>query len=203
MGLGIVRLDADRLAACGDRLVELALVRSALPRLEWASAKSGLMPIAWRYAAIASSSLPWSCSALPRLEWASAKSGLMPIASAICGDRLVELALVPQRIAEVGVGLGKVGLDADRLAICGDRLVELAQVLQRIAEIGKIKWILSVLSYRLTDQFDRYVVAPHLIRNDAEQVERIRMLGLGRQHAPITSLGRGQSSGLVVFDTLP
>ena len=26
MGLGVVRLDADRLAICGDRLVELALV---------------------------------------------------------------------------------------------------------------------------------------------------------------------------------
>ena len=127
----------------------------------------------------------------------------MPIASAICGDRLVELALVSQRIAEVGVGFGKVGLDADRLTICGGRLVEPALVLQRIAEIGKIKWILSILSYRLTDQCDSCVVAPHLMRNDAEQVEGIRMLGLGRQHAPITSLGHGQSSGLVVFDTLP
>jgi hypothetical protein len=44
------------------------------------AAPSGLMLIAWRYAATASSSLPWSLSALPRLEWASAKSGLMPAA---------------------------------------------------------------------------------------------------------------------------
>ena len=58
MGLGKVRFDADRLAICGDRLVELALALSALPRLEWASAKSGLILIAWRYAATASSSLP-------------------------------------------------------------------------------------------------------------------------------------------------
>ena len=38
MSLGEVRLDADRLAICSDRLVELALVLQRMPRLEWASA---------------------------------------------------------------------------------------------------------------------------------------------------------------------
>ena len=73
MGVGVVRLDADRLAICSDRLVELALVFQRCCR-GWneASAKSGLMLIAWRYAAIASSSLPCSFSATPRLLCASA-----------------------------------------------------------------------------------------------------------------------------------
>ena len=58
VGLGVVGLEPDRLAVCGDGLVELALCARAMPRLLWASASSGLSRIASRYAATASSSLP-------------------------------------------------------------------------------------------------------------------------------------------------
>jgi hypothetical protein len=47
------------------------------------------------------------------------------------------------------------------------------------------------------------MIAPHLMRNDTQQVQGIRMVRLGRQHAPITSLGLGQSSRLVIFDRRP
>ena len=122
---------------------------------------------------------------------------------AIGDDRLVETAPVAQRSAEVRIGLGIVRLDADRLATCGDCRVEPALVSQRNAEVGEIKWILSILFYSPTDQFDGNVVASRLLRNDSEQVQGICMLRLGRQHVPITSLGLGQSSRLVVFDAIP
>ena len=58
VGLGGVGLEPDRLAECGDGLVDLPLPARAMPRLQWASAKSGLSRIASRYAATASSHLP-------------------------------------------------------------------------------------------------------------------------------------------------
>jgi hypothetical protein len=55
----------------------------------------------------------------------------------------------------------------------------------------------------LTDQIDREVGSAHLLRNDTQQVQRVGMAGVGRQHTPIISFGFGQSSGLVMFEARP
>jgi len=40
-----------------------------------------------------------------------------------------------------------------------------------------------------------------LMSNDTEQVQGIRMVGMGLQHASVTSLGRGQAARLVMLKT--
>jgi len=47
------------------------------------------------------------------------------------------------------------------------------------------------------------MIAPHLMSNDTQQVQSVRMVRLGRQHAPVTRLGLGQSSRLVICDGRP
>jgi hypothetical protein len=56
---------------------------------------------------------------------------------------------------------------------------------------------------RLIDQLYSQFIAPYLTGNDPQQVQSVRMVRLGFQHAPITSLGLGQSCCVVVFDARP
>ena len=76
-------------------------------------------------------------------------------------------------------------------------------IVERYAEAAKISSILSVLFYGLTDQFDGQVMPSGLMRNDTEQVQSVRVVRLGRQHAPVTSLGLGQAARLVVLERPP
>ena len=60
VGLGVVGLESDGGAVLGDGLVSLALARQDGAQLLCASAYSGLIRMAVRYSAMASSSLPWT-----------------------------------------------------------------------------------------------------------------------------------------------
>jgi hypothetical protein len=84
-----------------------------------------------------------------------------------------------------------------------DRLVELALIVERYAQAAKISSILSVLFYCLTDQFDGQVMPSSLMRNDPEQVQSVRVVRLGRKHAPVTRLRLGQAARLVVLEPRP
>ena len=168
MSRGVVRLDADRLAIRGDRLVELA---SFLQRHAKVVVSLGVVRLD-----------------ADRL--------------AIGGDRLVELALALERIADVGMGLGQVGFDADNLAIRGDRLVQLALVLERYAEVEVSPDIIRLDADRLAIRGDRLGELALALERYTEVGMGLGMVRLGCQHPPITRLGLGQSSPLVVLETI-
>ena len=60
MSVGMVWLEADRLAVRRDRLVTHTLFMQRYAEIVVSFSVAGLMLIAWRYAAIASSRLPCS-----------------------------------------------------------------------------------------------------------------------------------------------
>ncbi len=74
-------------------------------------------------------------------------------------------------------------------------------ILQHHAKVGKINRVLSVPLDRPIDQVDGHVAASDLVGNETKQVQGVRVVRLGRQHAPIAGLGFGQLSGLLVFET--
>src|SRR5215470_9208134 len=100
MGPSEVGLDPDRLAICGNRLLELVLPKQRVAEVGISLSEVGL-----------DADRPPACGnrlielALPRQRIAEvgmslSQVGLDPDRLAICGDRLVELALAHQRVAE-------------------------------------------------------------------------------------------------------
>ena len=65
--LGVVRLDVDRVAIRRNCLIVLALIPEHITEVG-ISLGQVRFNVTWRYAATASSSLPWSSSATPRFE---------------------------------------------------------------------------------------------------------------------------------------
>ncbi len=195
--------DADRLAECRDRLIELALIPQRICEIEISVGE--VRPDAYRLSARGDRLIGFAlelqrdAEIRERLGEAGFDVDRLPE----CRNRLIEFALILERIAEVGMCFGQVGFDANRLVIGGDRLVEPALLPQRRAKVGKIKWILSILLYRLGDQRDGPVRLPVLLRDNAKQVQHVRAVGLGRQHLPIAGLGLCQSSRLMVLAACP
>ena len=112
-------------------------------------------------------------------------------------DRLRMLALAGQRIAEVHVRLGVVRLERDRLAVMRGGFVEPAE-----RPVGEADIVVEVRHplvqrQRLADQLDRGVAAADLVGEHAEQVQRVDMLGVGRQHLAVMLLGLLHPPGLM------
>ena len=78
---GIFRIDPDHRAVWGNRLFRLTLCYQSDAEVTVGLGERRLIRIAARYAAIASSSVPWPPRATPRLSSASAESGWSRITS--------------------------------------------------------------------------------------------------------------------------
>ena len=81
-------------------------------------------------------------------------------------------------------------------------LVKLARALQCQAKVGKPGRVGSIQSYRAANPFGSNVITADLIGNAANKLERVRMIWLYRQDPPITSLGLGKSSRLMILEPL-
>lgn len=119
---------------------------------------------------------------------------------ALRGDGFVELASIAQSRAKDGMRRREVGLDADGLATRRNRLVEFGLIAQHDAEVGQIDGIACIPPQSRLDQFDRHAELPALMRDQPEQMQRVRVVGLGRQDFPVTIFSLGKTSGLVVRD---
>ena len=75
VGLGVLRVEFDGLPVAGDGLVQLALVRSAMPRLLWADGELRVEFDGLPVAGDGLVQLALATSALPRLSWAMANFG--------------------------------------------------------------------------------------------------------------------------------
>ena len=109
VGLGDVGLEPDRLAEFGDGLVALPLAARAMPRLMWASARSGWSRIASRNSATASSTLPLVAQGGAEVGVGLGVVGLEPDGLAEFGDGLVELPLAVRALPRL-CGPGESGL---------------------------------------------------------------------------------------------
>jgi hypothetical protein len=88
--------------------------------------------------------------------------------------------------------------DADGFPAGGDGAFAVAQRVQRRRKIGEIGRAVSVPRNGPADQIRGDFVATHLIGKDAQQMERVGVVGLGRENAAIAGLGILQPSCLLV-----
>ena len=107
----------------------------AMPRLEWATASSGLSRIARAEFGDGLVELPLVHQGVAEVVVGFGEVGLEPDRGAVFGDGLVELALVLSGRCRGCCGPGVVGLEPDRRAEFGDGLVELALGRQGVAEV--------------------------------------------------------------------
>jgi hypothetical protein len=70
-----------------------------------------------------------------------------------------------ERSAKVAMAIRAARCQADDLATRGHRRLEIALRKAGIAEIGEVVRIVSVQTYRLADQVDGHIIAPHLQGN--------------------------------------
>ena len=93
-------------------------------------------------------------------------------------------------------------LNGQRRAISGNRLVQSARVAQGLAQVGMEHRLAPVAANGPADQFDGHLELPGLHGQQAQQVQRLRIVGLGSQHLAIDPLGFGQLAGLMVASAL-
>src|SRR5581483_706866 len=78
---------------------------------------------------------------------------------------------------------GVAGIERERLVVGGERLVWSAETLERKREIEEIKRIARVARDRLADECDRDLMSARLLGDDAEEMQRVGIIGLGGERA--------------------
>ena len=203
VGLGAVGLEPDRLAACGDGLVELPQISQDVAEVAVGQDVIGLEPD--RLAVCGDGLVELS---LARQDFAEAGvgqgvSGLDPDRLAAFGDGLVELPLLTQEDAEVEVGLGVVGIEPDRLAAFGDGLVELPLEGQSVAKGGVGRGVVGIEPDRLA-AFGGGLIELPLVSQDAAEVgvglgvvglepDRLAVCGDGLVELPLATQGKAEA----------
>ena len=105
------------------------------------------------------------------------------------GDGLIQLALARQGNAQIAVGLGKVGLEPDRGAQGRDGLIQLALLPEGIAQVAVIGRAVGRQGDGLPDQVHGNVIASHLGRDHAQEMQGIGVVGLDGENLAIELLG--------------
>ena len=109
-------------------------------------------------------------------------------------ERLVELTLVEQRDAEIAQRAGVIGIDLDGAAAGGDRFVDAAGKPAHLAEIGVVERNVRFDGDGAADVIDRLGGLARLMRDDAEHVRRLGIVGLGGGGAARQLVGVGQKT---------
>ena len=116
----------------------------------------------------------------------------------VFGCLLVVLVLV-ERGAEVAQRLWKTGLDRDRAAAGRDRVVDAAREPAHLAEIGLEERDVRRQCDRSLQMTDRLAELAGLMRDYAEYMHRVGLVGLSRQNAAAGRLGVGEPPGGAVL----
>ena len=136
--------------------------------------------------------------AQPLDEFGLARVG--PVSGLVLLDRVLRIAEIVERGGQVGMRLGAVRIELGRASEVDLGLPDVpggeigrAEIAVGISEIG-------VEGDRALDHLDRGGVVAALMVDDAEQMERVRMIGLNLEDLAVGVLGRAEVSGLMALD---
>ena len=115
-------------------------------------------------------------------------------------QRLVRPVQLLESQRAVDEGVDMVGLGGDRFVAIGERLLEAPQRIERRAAVGEPDRLVRPLRQRGTDQRHRFRVPPLLVREHADQMERVEIVRCGGEHRAIERLGLGKPPGLMQRD---
>ena len=126
--------------------------------------------------------------------------GLKLDGAVVAFNRLVEMPLNPQHAAQIVVGWGIVGFELHDAPETGNRQLPLAGLAVRLTEIAVILGDERVDGNRPADPIDRSAQIARLTREDAEQMQRVGMIGVLRQDQAIHRLRISPSATLMMTD---
>ena len=114
-------------------------------------------------------------------------------------------ALIREDQSQMIVGLGVVRLDGERPLVALCRIADLSRRAIRFSQIAvcvRIGWPRRSRAFRMgdgaADVVDGVVMAPRIMRDRAEEAERVEVFGIGDQDLAIGLFRFGQSPGAVV-----
>src|SRR6516162_4019544 len=111
--------------------------------------------------------------------------------------RLLEPALLHERIAQIVVGFGMHRIEAYALPIMRHRFVQAAERSERIADIAVEIRGTIVARDRLADEVDGNFIAAGLVRDHAEKMHAIGVVGIEREYLAIKPLRLVEAAGLM------
>ena len=115
-------------------------------------------------------------------------------------DGLGALAQALQGSTQVAQRLGIVGPDRKRGTAAAGGTVEIAESAVRLREVRMVNVRVGLDRHRAADQLDRAGVVALLVMQNAQQVKRLRVSLLARQHPLIQLRGRSQLTRSMHFD---
>ncbi len=113
------------------------------------------------------------------------------------GERLLVRAALVERVAEVEPGVRELGLQLARLAVARDRLLHPAGLRERVAEVEADGRLGGPQPRRAAQRRDSLLRVVRLQEGDAEQVQRVGLVGRCLQRTPVAAYGLVQSPSLV------
>ena len=178
---------------------KILIAASTSPIVEWASASSlrasgcfGRRVSALQKQATASWLRCRLISSTPRLVCASMWSGAMRIAAPIGPLGLGRPFGRAQQHAQIAVGVGMFRVELDRARERRDRLVDARLRLVGDAEVAVPVRATGLAGEAALHQREGLVAASSLLGEDARVVQRIGMIGRGREDPAVERLGLGE-----------
>ncbi len=121
---------------------------------------------------------------------------------AIGVGRLAEFLERDERSGEVEIGRGIVAVQRHGAAVVNGRLLEVGERVMGRAQIVVIAGIIALELDRLADQHDRVLVTALVMGDDAEIVQRLRIVRLDGERLLVKCRGLGKSPRLMLRDGL-
>ena len=122
--------------------------------------------------------------------------------AAVAIGRVVELSLLLQDVAEVIVGAGELRHQLQSTAIAGDCLRKPLQGLVSLAQVVVEDSDVAANPDRAADEVDGRLVTADLMRDHAQEMERVGLIRFGPENVLIDSRGGFQPTVLVVLNCL-
>ena len=95
--------------------------------------------------------------------------------------------------------IGGVGCDRQRRPVACRRLLQPAQILEHDRQVAVRIGVAGLDRQGLGNKFYRFLAVPHLVGDDAQQMQGDRLAGIGLHDPPVDALGLGQAVGRVVL----
>ena len=117
------------------------------------------------------------------------------------GDGVIEFALVPEGIAEIVKSFRVVGIEGDGVLVFSDGVVKEARGAVGFSEVGvEVRGVWRVGDGGL-DELDGILVVTGLVGDDTEEVEGVRVVGVGGEDLAVEGFSVLESAGLVMEES--
>ncbi len=200
MRLGVVRFQFQRPAVAGERFVELPLF---IQRHAEVVVRLGEVRLQFQRPAVAGDRFVQLLLVLQHVAEVVMRLGEIRLQfhrPAAAGGRFVQLSLVPQGDAQAIVRVGIVRVQGQCPAVAGDRFGDPAQGAIGLSQVAVEEGHVPFQGDCPFDVCDGYLVFPHLVSNQAEEMRRVGMIRLDCENLPVELLGRMQPTALMVLD---